>query len=536
MDTDFFSSPLAEHGAPCPQCSAAMSGDQRYCLSCGARRGEARLDPVEAARSPLASDPAPVALTAAALGAAGQAGAQPAGWEGFPLGDLDFGSPRVVGGAVLGLLAVGVVLGVIGGPKAASTSAAAGQPALVASADAAATDSALGGDTLDGTVDSSTSADEVVVDTGISNFETVTAPSAPESGGGGGGGGGGTTTPTVTSAAPIKHAWVITLSGPSYDEIYGQAAAAGVPRVKAKIAASSYLGTELRAKGTLLSNYKSISAAGLPNSLALISGQPPNATTNTNCPKFVDLKPGKVDAKTGLASGDGCRYPPTTKTLPDQMTGAGLVWKGYLEAIGNDPASGVTSCRLPEAGADDPFAAPRPGDGYMTWRNPFVYFRSITESSECGSNVVGLDRLAPDLAKLEDTPAFSLVAPDACHDGSAASCGGNAVGGLAAADEWLKTIVPSIIESQAYADGGMIVITSDHAASKPTEAQANVGALVLSPYAGQGSTVSTAYNHYSLLKTLEIAFGVDPIGKAATSAVKAFDAKVFANAPVAGND
>ena len=64
-------------------------------------------------------------LTAAALGAAGQAGAQPAGWEGFPLGDLDFGSPRVVGGAVLGLLAVGVVLGVIGGPKAASTSAAA---------------------------------------------------------------------------------------------------------------------------------------------------------------------------------------------------------------------------------------------------------------------------------------------------------------------------------------------------------------------------------------------------------------------------
>jgi hypothetical protein len=162
MDNDFFSSPLAQDGAPCPQCSAAMSGDQRYCLSCGARRGEARLDPVEAARSPLASDPAPVALTAAALGAAGQAAPQPAGWEGFPLGDLDFGSPRVVGGAVLGLLAVGVVLGVIGGPKAASTSAAAGQPALVASADAAATDAALGGDTLDGTVDSATSADEVV--------------------------------------------------------------------------------------------------------------------------------------------------------------------------------------------------------------------------------------------------------------------------------------------------------------------------------------------------------------------------------------
>lgn len=514
-----------------------MSGDQRYCLSCGARRGEARLDPIEAARVPLAGEPALALAGAGALGVGAQVAAQPAGWEGFPLGDLDFGSPRIVGGAVLGLLAVGVVLGVIGGPNAASTSAAAGQPALVASAATPATDPALGGDTLGGTVDSSTSADEVVVDTGVSGFETVPAVSTPESGGGGGGGGGGgTTTPAVTSAAPIKHAWVITLSGPSYDELYGQAAAARAPKVKAKTAASSYLGTELRSKGALLSNYKSISAAGLPNSVALVSGQAPNATTDTNCPKFVDVKPGKVDSKTGLVSGDGCRYPPTTKTFADQMTGAGLVWKGYFEAIGNDPNSGVTSCRHPEAGADDPFAAPRPGDGYMTWRNPFVYFSSITESPDCGSSVIGLDRLAPDLAKLEDTPAYSLIAPDACHDGSATSCGGDAAGGIAAADEWLKKIVPSIIESEAYADGGMIVITSDHDASKPTEAGANVGALVLSPYVAAGSTVSTAYNHYSLLKTLEIAFGVDPIGRAATSAVKAFDKKVFANAPVAGND
>lgn len=306
--------------------------------------------------------------------------------------------------------------------------------------------------------------------------------------------------------------------------------------MKAKAAASSYLGTELRARGTLLSNYKSIAAAGLPNSLALISGQAPNTATATNCPKFIDLKPTKVDSKTGLVTGVGCRYPPTTKTLADQLTGAGLVWKGYFEAIGADPASGVTSCRYPEVGADDKFAAPRPGDGYMTWRNPFVYFRSITESPDCGVSVIGVDRLAPDLAKLEDTPAFSLIAPDACHDGSAASCAEGAVGGLAAADEWLKKVVPPIIESKAYAEGGMIVITSDHAAAKPTENAAKVGALVLSPYVASGSTVSTSYNHYSLLKTIQIAFGVDSIGKAASAAVKPFDKKVFANAPVAGSD
>ncbi len=30
-------------GEPCPTCGAPLSGDQRYCLACGARRGEARL-------------------------------------------------------------------------------------------------------------------------------------------------------------------------------------------------------------------------------------------------------------------------------------------------------------------------------------------------------------------------------------------------------------------------------------------------------------------------------------------------------------
>ena len=527
MASDFFSYPLAEHGAPCPQCEAAMSGDQRYCLSCGARRGEPRLDPLEAARSPLASQPPLVLAGAAAV--AGAAQAQPVGWEGFPLGDLNFGSPRIVGAAVLGLVAVGVVLGVIAGPKAPTTSAAAGQSAQVAAdASAPAADSALDAGTLDGTVASTSTGD---------------LPLAPiESGGGGGGvgGGGGTVTPvtpTVTSAAPIKHAWVITLSGPSQEEIYGQAAAAAAAAstLKAKAAQSSYLGTELRSKGTLLSGYRSVSAAALPNSLALISGQAPNTATATNCPKFIDLKPVKVDSKTGLVSGDGCRYPATTQSLAGQLTGAGMVWKGYFESIGNDPKSGVTTCRHPDANSNDPFAAPRPGDGYMTWRNPFVYFRSITEEPDCGNSVVGLDRLAPDLVKLEDTPAFSLVAPDACHDGSASSCDG-AVGGLAAADQWLQQVVPAIVASKAYADGGMIVITSDHAASKPAEAEAKVGALVISPYVAAGSTVTTAYNHYSLLKTIEIAFGLDPIGKAAAAAVKPFDKKVFANAPLAGGD
>jgi hypothetical protein len=34
---------LAAHGQPCSSCGAPMAGDQRYCLQCGARRGDARV-------------------------------------------------------------------------------------------------------------------------------------------------------------------------------------------------------------------------------------------------------------------------------------------------------------------------------------------------------------------------------------------------------------------------------------------------------------------------------------------------------------
>ena len=35
---------LGNEGDTCPQCGSALATDQRYCLNCGSRRGEARVD------------------------------------------------------------------------------------------------------------------------------------------------------------------------------------------------------------------------------------------------------------------------------------------------------------------------------------------------------------------------------------------------------------------------------------------------------------------------------------------------------------
>ena len=93
---------------------------------------------------------------------------------------------------------------------------------------------------------------------------------------------------------------------------------------------------------------------------------------------------------------------------PTNRRGSGL--GAYAEDIGAGPPD-QTSCRHPEVGAVDATSAPRPGDAYLTWRDPFVYFGSITESADCGTSVVGLDRLAADLKSADDTPAFSYGSP-----------------------------------------------------------------------------------------------------------------------------
>lgn len=36
--------PLGRHGEPCAQCGAGLAADQRYCLNCGKRRADARID------------------------------------------------------------------------------------------------------------------------------------------------------------------------------------------------------------------------------------------------------------------------------------------------------------------------------------------------------------------------------------------------------------------------------------------------------------------------------------------------------------
>ena len=80
----------------------------------------------------------------------------------------------------------------------------------------------------------------------------------------------------------------------------------------------------------------------------------------------------------------------------------------------------------------------------MTWRDPFVYFHSVIDNTTCTNSVVGLDQLAPDLQTASKTPSLAYIVPDRCHDGSDQPCAPGQPSGLAAADAFLRKVVPEI--------------------------------------------------------------------------------------------
>jgi hypothetical protein len=135
---------LGKAGEPCRQCGAPLAADQRYCLNCGKRRGEPRIDfqrHVQAAAS----------TTSANGSAPAQAQPQEEGIQSQPAGERssqrDYTPLAAVGGiAVLGvMLLIGVLIGKGQGGDTATTPAPVYLPGGEAGSDKTASDEGAGG-------------------------------------------------------------------------------------------------------------------------------------------------------------------------------------------------------------------------------------------------------------------------------------------------------------------------------------------------------------------------------------------------------
>ncbi|MGO4805153.1 alkaline phosphatase family protein [Arthrobacter sp. 2MCAF15] len=309
---------------------------------------------------------------------------------------------------------------------------------------------------------------------------------------------------------------MINLENKGYNEVWGAGSKA------------PYLSETLRSQGVLLSDYYGIAHNSNPNYLAQISGQAANPMTREDCPTYAAFQMTGT-AALGQAEGTGCVYPESVPTVAGQLSAAGKTWKGYMEDMG-------TPCRHPKLGGKDSSQGAKVGDQYATRHNPFVYFQAITSSPDCQSNVVDFGELQTDLQSVDTTPNLSYISPNLCNDGHDNPCVDGSDGGLAASDSWLSQQVPAILNSPAFQKDGMLVITFDESEGKTVgpsgllpggTAGGKIGALVLSPFTHGGTTSDRAYNHFSLLASIEDAFSLPRLGYAGAPGLNSFGADVF---------
>lgn len=219
-------------------------------------------------------------------------------------------------------------------------------------------------------------------------------------------------------------------------------------------------------KYALLTRYHAVARPSLPNYLALVSGSTQGLTTT--CTECV------FDAT----------------NLTDTIEASGRTWKTYAEG-------------LPEPG----FTGAQSGS-YVKRHNPFLYFTSVVSRPDRLRRIVPYKQFATDLARRR-LPHFSLVVPDLCngmHDCS-----------IEQGDAWLADFLTPLLASRQLA-GGAVVVTFDEGRK---EDRVNIGGhiatLILGPTVRPGSRSTTRLTHYALLRTIEDAWELPHLGRAATA-------------------
>lgn len=275
----------------------------------------------------------------------------------------------------------------------------------------------------------------------------------------------------------------------------------------------------------LATNYYAISHPSEPNYVAMLGGD----TFGIADDDAFYCKPGMADW--GCAQANESGYVNHTVDAPNlaaQLDAHGIRWKGYFEDI---PKPGSLVYRWPSP--QTPVAG-KPDSLYASKHNGFMTFKSVQVDPRRAEKIVGFDALDRDIAA-DTLPRFATIVPDQCndmhglhgHDVPEDCSGKTSAGLLGRGDRVTAAIVDRIVHMPMWRtrQNNAIVITfdendDDQADSHPVGCCGAIGDKTITTDGGWIATIvitnhgpralkdPTLYNHYSLLRTLEDAFGI----------------------------
>jgi phosphatidylinositol-3-phosphatase len=209
----------------------------------------------------------------------------------------------------------------------------------------------------------------------------------------------------------------------------------------------------------------------LANQYALATNY--SSITHPSLPNYVALTGGSTFGITRDCDPSTCQV--NARNLPDNIEAAGKTWKAYIESMPGPCSS-------------------KSATDYSRAHNPFIYYKDIqTNSTRCTTHDVPFTALANDLAGT--TPNLAWITPNLCD--IMTSCP------ISTADNWLKKNLAVIFNSAAWkTQNSLVLLIWDEGSAN------HVLMIAIGPSVKPGYKSATAYSHYSVLRTIEAAWGL----------------------------
>jgi acid phosphatase len=204
-----------------------------------------------------------------------------------------------------------------------------------------------------------------------------------------------------------------------------------------------------------------------------------------------------VSGGTQGVSSDGL-YNLGADNLFEQVSVSGRTWRAYEQGDPGNCFTGSSSSSVTDGIGS--------AGSYVRKHNPAIVFTGVSGDASLCANISNLASFDPAAAN------FEFITPNLVNDMHDGSTGDG--------DAFLRAFVPEITTSAAFANS-LLIITWDEGSSD-INGGGHIATIVITPHMTPGFESSVLYNHYSVLRTIEQAWGLPYLGNAAGASPLAF--------------
>jgi acid phosphatase len=227
----------------------------------------------------------------------------------------------------------------------------------------------------------------------------------------------------------------------------------------------------LASQGILLTNYYATTHPSEPNYCAVVAGD-----------------------NFGMDNDDFNALPSNISTVVDLLDTKGISWAEYQQDM---PYAGFQGFNFSnqKTYAND----------YVRKHDPLILFDSVTNNATRRSLIKNFTSFYSDLAA-QTLPQWSFITPNMTNDGHDTN--------VTFAGSWARSFLEPLLNNSYFMNNTLIVLTFDE------DETYTIGNKVYNVLLGgaipaslKGTTDSTFYNHYSMLSTVEVNWGLPSLGR-----------------------